>query len=85
MAECSGQGGESHNENTGSDCRFQFVAQNGCQDQKHHHSASGTDKATDASDDSSADDGLDDPFFGIGGSHRFFGCHNGFYDEFNTE
>lgn len=24
-------------------------------------------------------------FFGIGGSHRFFGCHNGFYDEFNTE
>ena len=31
------------------------------------------------------DDGLDDPFFRIGGSHRFFGCHNGFYDEFNTE
>lgn len=76
---------EGHDENAGAYGGFQLVSQDACEDQKHHHTSSRADKSADETDHNAADEGLDESFAWICRRHGFFGCHDWFYDEFDSQ
>ena len=85
MGDRAGQGGEGHNEHAGAHGSLELVAQDTGQDEQHHHTAAGTDKAADHPDDHTADDRLEGTLLSRDPLHGFFGGHNGLDDEFNAQ
>ena len=85
MRDCSGKCGEGHDKDACSNGCFEFVSQNRSQNQKHHHTAAGTDKAAYKSDDDTADNRLHGTFLSGYALHRFLGSHNRSHNEFDTQ
>ena len=85
MRDCSGKCGEGHDKDACSNGCFEFVSQNRSQDQKHHHTAAGTDEAAYKSNDDTTDNGLYGTFLSGYALHRFLGSHNRSHNEFDTQ
>lgn len=84
MGGSTGKCGKCHDEDAGSYSGLQFITQDRGQDQQHHHTATGTDEATDEADQHTAYQRLDGSFLRGDTLHGFLGGHYGTDDEFDT-
>ena len=85
VGDCTGEGGESHDEHAGAHSRLELIAQHAGEDEQHHHAAARTDESADEADEHAAHQRLDSPLFGADALHGFLGGHDRAQDKLDAQ